>query len=91
MADMNIKQWFYDTFTEKGRIVQTDLDFGRSILFVVFYPNAGLHALVIELNHLFEPNIEMLNELSELGYMSVCCKTEEQVKQTIAAYLSYEE
>jgi hypothetical protein len=44
-------------------------------------------ALVLEINPYFEPNIKLLNDSAELGYMSALCKDEEQAKLTVAALI----
>ena len=84
-----IKQWFYDNYPDKGHIISADLDFGRSTLFVIIYPNAGFHALIIELCPDFDPDIDLLNTSAELGFMAVACKHEDQVIQTIRSYMEY--
>lgn len=86
---MTIKEWFYKAYPNKGHIISADLDFGRSTLYVVLKPSGGFHALLCEMNTAFMPDIEMLNDSSELGFMAVCCKNEEQVKQAIQSYMNY--
>jgi hypothetical protein len=83
-----IRSWFYEHYPSSGFLMCCRLC--KNPVYVLLNPRFGFNGLVIEFSADLETDTDILNDIAERGYMSVVCKNEDQIKETIASYLSYE-